>query len=134
MFLIPHNRELININLPKVEKIGNIFLRVNLKLTSIDLPKVKKIGINFIANNIKLETINIPKVSEIGINFLYSNKKVRGKILSEKLIIKHHNLSNIENLFQTPHICLTKLLDNQGNNEYIKINLPKNFLSISSWI
>ena len=47
--------------------------------------------------------------------------------------MKIYILSNIDKKYQTPHICLNKILDND-DKEDIEINLPKNFLSISSWI
>ena len=35
---------------------------------------------------------------------------------------------------QTPHICLTKVLENPRHKKNIEINLPKNFLSMAYWI
>ena len=40
----------------------------------------------------------------------------------------------IEANYQTPHICLTKVLHNTNDKKYIKIKTQKSFLSISSWI
>ena len=51
----------------------------------------------------------------------------------EKLINTYFNLTNIIKEFETPNICLTKVL-NGDNKDDISINLPKSFLSISSWI
>ena len=49
-------------------------------------------------------------------------------------IIIFDNNFDISNQYKTPHICLTKVLEDNNNKEYINIKLPKNFLSISSWI
>ena len=52
----------------------------------------------------------------------------------EKLISIYCPLVYISRIYQTPHICLTKVLKDNQNEKVIKIKLPKSFLSISSWI
>ena len=59
--------------------------------------------------------------------------KLDYNLIFEKIISMHCYLIDIDNLYQTPHICLTKTLDN-SDKKYININLPKSFLSMTSWI
>ena len=55
------------------------------------------------------------------------------KYLHESFILNKH-ISNIADKYQTPNICLINIIKQPGCNEFIKINLPKSYLNIISWI
>ena len=131
----------------KLKKLPNnlIFNCKKILLSNNDLLELHE---NIIFTN-KLEYLNIDqnknfKIKHIG-NILYFDKifnyrsiikfTLDFKLQFEKIFNRNDLWLNVvNNEYQTPHICLTKVLNEQNDKSHIIINLPKNFLSISSWI
>ena len=84
-----------------------------------DIPKLK---INQYSNY-------FPKINEYNFNIF---KHLSDKLIFEKICINLQDFQN--NPYKTPHICLSKVLNNTKNKEFVNIKLPNNFLSLSSWI
>ena len=100
--------------LPKNIYFGKNVTRINLK--DNDNLKLKYYGNYF------------SKIKEFRFNIY---KHFSNKYIIEKVI---HNFNLNHNPYQTPNICLIKVLEDNDNKAYIGIKLPKNFLSITSWI
>lgn len=95
------------LELPKVEKIGNNFLAKNVTLKRIYLPKVVIIGDSFCFNNDCLEEADFPNLEQVGSFFLSENtslkifnapklKKVGDDFLYYNLNIVELNLPSLE--------------------------------------
>ena len=110
---ILRNKNLIS--LPK-----NIYFDKNVK--KISLNENPKLKLNYYGNY-------FCKINNIRYNIF---NHLSNKLIFEKICINSQNFNNIP--YQTPYICLTKVLKNNENKEFVNINLPKNFLSLSSWI
>ena len=63
-----------------------------------------------------------------------SKNILNNNLIFEKLINIHCCTFDISKQHQTPHICLTDVLEDIDDKKNIEINLPKNFLTINSWI
>ena len=69
------------------------------------------------------------KISDFNFNIFVH---ISDKLIFEKICLNLQDFEN--NQYQTQHICLSKVLDNNENKGLVNINLPKSFLSLSSWI
>ena len=91
----------------------------------------KNINLIFIQDNdikFKYYSNYLSKIDKLSVIELNNN------LIFEKLILLYIKSLFMPAIYQTPHICLTKVLKNNDDKIDIEINLPKNFLSMSSWI
>jgi hypothetical protein len=68
--------EIVSVDLPNVQSIGDNFLRRNTSLTEISLPSARDIGACFLFFNRPLVHINLPEAQRIGEDFLRNNNSL----------------------------------------------------------
>lgn len=104
------NGQIVELNMPDIEHIGDNFLHNNIKLRKLIAPKIKKVGNNFLPKNQHLTNLSFPELITIGNGFLMQNggslteiylpqlQKAGAGFLSENHGLKSLSLPNIKTL------------------------------------
>jgi len=112
-------RGLIEINCPKVKKIGSYALRSNASLTTVSLPVCTQIGSYALSANDKLTTVSLPVCTQIGNDALSYNDK----LTTLKIGNKTYHVKNIDSS------CF--VIESEKTTKGIKIYTGYNFLSMA---
>ena len=113
--------QIVELNLPNVEKIGKGFLRRNQSMVSLNLPNVKEIGEDFLSFNRVLSHFSAPKLQRTGKDFLTSNTALTELDLPEVTDIEQYSLQcnhNLEKINTPKATYLGHLSSDQPNLKY----------------
>ncbi len=90
--------QMIGLNNPNVEEIGDDFLYFNESLKTLSMAKLKKVKGDFMYDNIELETVDLPILEETGNYFLRCNKGLKTLSLPKIKKVGHFFLHQNEDL------------------------------------
>ena len=141
-YLYFNNNDYVTLSQNNLKELPDNIIFNNKGIVYLSFNNLKKLSKNIIiTKNVYEILLNVDiKLKYYG-NYFSKVNNIRTHILNdnlkfEKMILMYHKAAIylIDTDCQTPHICLTIILEDISIKEFININLPKNFLSISSWI
>ena len=126
-YLLYWNDSLIYLNLPNLKEVGDYFLYQNDSITELTLTKLKKVGASFLSqNHHSLIKLDLPSLKEVGDGFLCWNKSITKLDFPKVQKVGDYFLGANEVLKTINLPNLEKAGDRflHWNNSIVKLNLP----------